>query len=46
VHDILETLAQPVDTNSTQQRLFCLGPWRWRSQNVADELRVVGGETF
>jgi hypothetical protein len=26
VHDILETLAQPVDTNSTQQRLFCLGP--------------------
>ena len=35
-----------IDRNNTHQRLVCLAPWRWRSQNVACELRVVGRKTF
>lgn len=34
------------DTNSTQQKLVCLSPWRWRSQNVTCELWVVGREMW
>jgi hypothetical protein len=35
-----------VHKKNTQQRLVCLGPWRWRSYDVACDLRLVGIEKF